>query len=107
MFAYNNRRVKPVEMKKPSLQPYLYIFLHIPKCAGSTFTYHLEQNYPKDILMPLYHSKFYNHGTGRFEHPGRLVGKQLCCSTSLLILILSTDGPPHRNKKQIRKKPPF
>lgn len=56
-------------MKKTAAAPCLYIYAHIPKCAGSTLTYHLEQNFPREELMPLYNYKFYNHSAGRFENP--------------------------------------
>lgn len=29
---------------------YLYIFVHIPKTAGSTFNYHIKRNFPKESL---------------------------------------------------------
>lgn len=33
---------------------YLYIFLHIPKTAGSTFVYHLKKNFKEDELLHLH-----------------------------------------------------
>jgi len=57
-------------MEKNEDRTCLYIYAHIPKCAGTTLTYHLEQNFPRDVLMPLYNYKFYNHAAGRFEKPG-------------------------------------
>src|SRR3989344_1068676 len=31
----------------------LYIFLHIPKCAGSTFEYHIRNNFKKEEIIEL------------------------------------------------------
>ena len=43
-------------MKKTSL----YIFFHIPKCAGSTFRYHLEHNLRKGEFVSLYEGEYFD-----------------------------------------------
>ena len=39
--------------KKP-----LYVFLHIPKCGGTTLKFHLEQNFERKELLFLYNLRF-------------------------------------------------
>lgn len=39
-------------------RPILYIFLHMPKCAGSTFTYHVRQNLHPHEYLDFYASDF-------------------------------------------------
>lgn len=35
----------------------IYIFLHMPKSAGTTFRYHIENNFPPDEIAGLYHTE--------------------------------------------------
>ena len=35
----------------------IYIFLHMPKCAGTTFRVHIENNLAQDEILPLYIDK--------------------------------------------------
>lgn len=43
------RKTKTTRSEKP-----LHIFLHMPKCAGSTFRIHVENNFTQDEILPLY-----------------------------------------------------
>lgn len=38
----------------------LYIFLHMPKCAGSTFRCHIEQNFKKEEIIEFYNRPNYD-----------------------------------------------
>ena len=35
----------------------VYLFLHMPKCAGTTFRVHIENNLAQDEILPLYIDK--------------------------------------------------
>jgi len=39
----------------------VYLFLHMPKCAGTTFRVHIENNLPQDEILPLYVDKDKNY----------------------------------------------
>jgi len=46
-----------MKMKKDDL----YVFLHLPKCAGDTVRFHIENSFRKDEVIPLYlHDIYYN-----------------------------------------------
>jgi len=40
-----------------SRKDYLYIFVHLPKCAGSTICYHIEKNFESDEIIKLYEER--------------------------------------------------
>jgi len=47
----------------------LYIFLHIPKCAGTTFNFHLKYNFKKHQTLYLFiNHGFYNLKTKKYEY---------------------------------------
>jgi hypothetical protein len=49
--------------------PPLYIFVHINKCAGTTFAHHIAQNLEKDEYVRAYAlSTYYNIVTGKEDH---------------------------------------
>jgi len=51
----------------------LYIFLHIPKCAGSTFRYHVEHNLKKGEYISLYDGEYFDVTEMAYEYftPGK------------------------------------
>ena len=51
----------------------LYIFLHIPKCAGSTFRYHVEHNLKKGEFVSLYEGEYFdvNEMAYKYFTPGK------------------------------------
>lgn len=47
----------------------LYIFLHIPKCAGSTFRHHIEKNFEKDEYVNIYlGGRYFNLHTQTYDY---------------------------------------
>lgn len=56
-----HKREKPAMKRNEDV---LYIFLHIPKCAGTTLRYHVENNFPRGECLPLY-----NSGTNQLTRP--------------------------------------
>lgn len=54
-------------MFAPFPRNFRYNFLHIPRTAGTTFTYHLEQNFEKDEIIAAYAPTFFNPVTRCYE----------------------------------------
>ncbi|MDD5044123.1 MAG: sulfotransferase family 2 domain-containing protein [Candidatus Omnitrophica bacterium] len=52
-------------MKK---KDYLYIFLHVPKCAGSTFVKHIKNNFDAEGAINLYPNQPTNYAVGGYEY---------------------------------------
>src|SRR3989344_3022986 len=51
----------------------LYFFFHIPKCAGSTFRYHVEHNLKKGEFVSLYEGEYFdvNEMAYKYFTPGK------------------------------------
>jgi len=46
----------------------LYVFLHIPKCAGTTLKYHILKNFKKHEIIHLYKERFFNVKTKKYDY---------------------------------------
>lgn len=47
----------------------LYIYLHVPKCAGSTFRQHIENNFGKEEYVAVYlGSQYFNLHTQKYDY---------------------------------------
>jgi len=58
---------KMANMKKEQKNP-IYLFMHVPKCGGSTFVKHIKSNFKKEETLNLYPLQEVHHKVPGYEH---------------------------------------